>query len=706
MGRKLTRRVLLAAVVASFLAAPASAAAAPVWEIEAAWAPAHLPPGGAGFFYGEIKNRGDASSSAVTVTTTLPAGVTATDADGGVVHGAGSNPVAWTCLGTGTSTVTCSTTDPIVRRQAQDVQIAVQVAPGLSGTQSVTMTADGGGASAPATTVREFTVSGTPAGFGIMSGSLELPMLRENGDVADRAGEHPASFTTRLDFNRRLDTRDRPTPDEQAREVQVDLPPGFVGDPTAVPRCPFQQLITVTPERQGVFGCPDSTQVGFVDIFTSRAGRARVPVYNIEPPPDLPALFAFNTAVGPTVTMEPELRSDGDYGITVSSRGINQAVDLGGVRVTFWGVPADPSHDADRGLHPDGSPAACFDTVDPTCTNPAGTPRVPFLTNPTDCSVGPLRTDVHVRSWNGSTDSDSYTGPAMTGCEDLPFEPSIRIQPTSTQADSPTGLDVEVRIPQNENPDGLATAHLEKAVVTLPEGMTVNPSSADGLKACSPAEIGLDNRDDPTCPEESKIGSVEVDTPLLDDPLKGSVFVAKQNDNPFNSLLAIYIVAKGPGFIVKLPGHVDPDPVTGRLTTTFDNNPQLPFTSFRLRFKAGPRAPLANPPTCGLKVVESSLTPYSAYPEHPAARVADPASRPSERHVQHRLSRGHGLRARRRGRHHEPEGGCVLAVRAADQPRRRPAVHARSDARDADRSDREREGHTAVPGRAGECRHL
>jgi hypothetical protein len=619
MGGKLTRRVLLAAVIASFMAVPASAAAAPVWDIEAGWAPAHLPPGGTGFFYGVMENGGDASNSAVTVTTTLPAGVTATQASAGLVDSA----TVWSCEGTGTSTVTCSTTDPIASRQAEPMEIAVQLAPGLSGSQSMTMTVDGGASSAPATTVREFTVSDTPAGFGILSSSLELPMLRENGDVADRAGEHPDSFTTRLDFNRRLDHEDRPMPDEQVREVQVDLPPGFVGDPTAVPRCPFQQLINAPPGRR-LFGCPDSTQVGFVDVVGSRPSRLRFPVYNIEPPPDLPALFAFNTAIGPTVTMEPELRSDGDYGITVSSRGINQALDLGGVRVTFWGVPADPSHDADRGLHPDtGVP--CFDVVDPMCTNPAGTPRVPFLTNPTDCSVGPLRTDVHVRSWNGSSDSDSYAGPAMTGCEDLPFEPTIRVQPTSTLPDSPTGLDVELRLPQNENPDGLATAHLEKAVVTLPEGMTVNPSSANGLDACTSAQIGLDNRADPTCPEASKIGSVEVDTPLLDAPLTGSVFVAKQGDNPFRSLLAIYIVAKGPGLIVKLPGHVDPHPVTGRLTTTFDDNPPLPFTSFRVRFKGGPRAPLANPPTCGMKVVETSMTPYSAYPEFPAPRVADPA---------------------------------------------------------------------------------
>jgi hypothetical protein len=612
--------VLVAIAMTIFAGAPASAAAAPLWEIEAAWAPAHLPPGGNGFFYGAVTNRGDASSGQVSIQTTLPAGVTATDASAGTFRGGG--PV-WTCTGAGTSTVTCTTTGsvgPAWQVGDEDMQIAVQVAPGTTGTKSVTMTVAGGGASAPATTVRKFTVSDTAAGFGILSGSLEFPLLRQNGKTANQAGEHPDSFTTRLDFNRRLNKDNGPMADEQARDVQVDLPRGFVGDPTAVPQCEFQQLI-----NGGIFGCPNSTQVGVVTVLSSRGGNFRVPVYNIEPPPDLPALFAFNTAIGPTVTMEPELRSDGDYGITVSSRGINQVIDLGGVRITFWGVPADPSHDVDRGLHPDNPAQNCLASADPACRNPAGTERRPFLTTPTDCSVGSLRTNVHVRSWNGSTDSDFYAGPAMTGCEDLPFEPTIRVQPTSTQPDSPTGLDVDLRVPQNDNPEGLATAHLEKAVVTLPEGMTVNPSSANGLDACTSAQIGLDNRADPTCPEASKIGSVEVDTPLLDAPLNGSVYVAKQGDNPFRSLLAIYIVAKGPGLIVKLPGHVDPDPQTGRLTTTFDDNPQLPFTSFRVRFKGGPRAPLANPPTCGMKVVETSMTPYSAYPEFPAPRVADPA---------------------------------------------------------------------------------
>jgi len=623
MTARLTRRILLVAVIATLAAVPASAAAAPAWDIQSAWAPTNLAPGGNGFFYVGATNRGDTAAAPITMTTELPEGVTATSA----TARADDTSLTWACAGTGTDTVTCSSSTGSVsgtNANAVGMTIAVAIAPGATlGTFPTSATIVGGGETASTEDV--VTISDTPAGFGLRS--LELPLLRQDGTPASQAGEHPYSFTTKLEFNRTLDNDDAAKPDEQVREVHADLPPGFVGDPTVVPRCEFQELIEGPP----VFSCPDSTQVGIVEIQASdvtEGAPVRLPVYNIVPPPDLPALFAFNTSIGPTVTMEPELRSDGDYGITVSSRGINQLIDIGGVTVTFWGVPADPSHDADRGTHPDqphGQGFACLNTTDPTCANPAGTPRAPFLTNPTDCSRESLRTDIRLRSWEDSTDSGFFDNPAMTGCEDLPFDPSIRVQPTSTRADSPTGLDVEVRIPQNENPDGLASAHLDKAVVTLPEGMTVNPSSADGLKACSPAEVGLDSRAAATCPEASKIGSVEIDTPLLDQPLTGSVFVAKQNDNPFNSLLAIYIVAKGPGFIVKLPGHVDPDPVTGRLTTTFSDNPQLPFTSFRVRFKAGPRAPLANPPTCGMKVVESALTPYSAYPEHPAARVADPA---------------------------------------------------------------------------------
>ena len=167
-------------------------------------------------------------------------------------------------------------------------------------------------------------------------------------------------------------------------------------------------------------------------------------------------------------------------------------------------------------------------------------------------------------------------------------------------------------MPQSDAPDGLATAHLRKAVVTFPEGMSVSPSSAAGLGACAPSEVKLGTNDDVTCPNSSKIGTVKIDTPVLDVPLKGDVILAAQNDNPFRSLVALYIVAKGPGFWVKLTGRVDLDPVTGRVTTTFDNNPQVPFSHLHVALRGGSQAPLATPPACGTYTTHTELTSWAS----------------------------------------------------------------------------------------------
>lgn len=183
--------------------------------------------------------------------------------------------------------------------------------------------------------------------------------------------------------------------------------------------------------------------------------------------------------------------------------------------------------------------------------------------------------------------------------------------PASSQASSPSGFTFDLSVPQNENPDGLATAHLRKAVVQLPAGIAVSPSAADGLDACAPVNIDVHSSSDPTCPDASKIGTVSIQTPLLADPLQGAIYLATPNDNPSNTLLAIYLVAKGSGVVVKLPGSIMADPVTGQLTATFDNNPQLPFSLLHLVFNGGPRAPLTNPPTCGTYTTNTELTAWS-----------------------------------------------------------------------------------------------
>jgi hypothetical protein len=290
-----------------------------------------------------------------------------------------------------------------------------------------------------------------------------------------------------------------------------------------------------------------------------------------------------------------------------------------------------------------------------TCASAA--PEQSFLRNPTSCPPNPsegLLTSLHIDSWTspgayeagsepnlgdpnwvsasfrtheapGYPYAPSELGPqrGTTGCAAVPFEPSFKAQPTSEEADAPTGLEVDIEVPQNglEEPEAISQADLKKAVVTLPAGMIVNPSSVTGLGACTASEIGLKSAEGATpihfsnepaaCPEDSKLGSARIDTPLLEEPVTGSVFLAKQGDNPFNSLLAIYIVAEANGVILKLPGHVEADPGTGQLTTVFDDQPQLPFSHLHVSFFGGPRAALMNPPACGSYASEAVLSPWS-----------------------------------------------------------------------------------------------
>jgi hypothetical protein len=201
----------------------------------------------------------------------------------------------------------------------------------------------------------------------------------------------------------------------------------------------------------------------------------------------------------------------------------------------------------------------------------------------------------------------------ITGCAGVEFKPTLKARPTTNVADSPSGLEVDLEVPQTSSLSQRATSNLEKAEVTLPEGLGVDPATA------------VPNGNAPACPAASRIGSIEVESALVDHPLPGSVYAATPGDNPFGSLLAIYAVIEDPraGILVKLPGHVVPDPNTGRLVTTFDNNPQLPFSHFKLSFFGGAHGVLRTPATCGNYSTTSSLTPWSAPDSGPPAAAKD-----------------------------------------------------------------------------------
>jgi hypothetical protein len=461
------------------------------------------------------------------------------------------------------------------------------------------------------------------AGLGFGIAGFDGSVSDQGGNPFTQAGGHPYQASTTIDFNQTLNNDGEPIPDESVKDIHVELPAGFVGDPTAAAQCTPQQL---SAGANSVTECPPSAQVGTTAVTLPAFGVQPAAVYNMVPPLGVPAQFAFKV-LSTKVHLNASVRTGSDYGLTIDVRNVAQALALFSSTLTFWGVPADPSHDPQRSC-PGGEPPS---QGGPTCAS--GAPVKPFLTNPTSCT-GPLTTTLRVDSWQHPGDwktasfvsHDNSGNPiGVTGCDQLDFSPTISVQPDTTAADSPSGLHVDLHVPQNDDPDGLAEANLKQAVVTLPPGTSVNPAAADGLGACSPAQIALSSPDPATCPDSAKVGSVEIDTPLLDHPLEGGVFVAKQNDNPFGSLLAIYIAVSDPqtGVVVKLAGHVVPDPATGQLETTFDDNPQLPFSEFKLDFFGGPRAALATPQTCATYQSTSQLTPWSAPDSGPPATPSD-----------------------------------------------------------------------------------
>ncbi len=472
------------------------------------------------------------------------------------------------------------------------------------------------------------------------------------GDPVTAAGSHPHVASTVVSFNTVPTSGiDPPTfPDEALEDLQVDLPPGFLGNPTAVPTCPYAEFFNApTDGSDAGAGCAKDTRIGTAHlVIFGPTGNEVVPVYNLAPAPGQAARFGF-VVIGFPITLEATLSPRAPYHAVVRTENAYQTAPLYSSEVTVWGVPADSSHDAERG-------------------GAVGVPERPFISLPTSCGA-PIQTDLFVTSWEGSEASASFLSHDLGGtpvpidsCGSLEFEPTLKARPTTNLADSPSGLEVELAVPQDEDPDGRATAHLREATVTLPEGLVVNPASANGLDGCSAAEVNLGGGAPAACPPASKLATVEVDTPLLDHPVAGAAYLADPYDNPFNSLLALYIAVEDPqsGVVVKLAGRVDPDPVTGRLSATFAENPQIPFESFRLRFFGGPGGSLRTPASCGDYTTGSSLTPWSAPESGPPETPADTWS----------ISQGPGGGSCAAALPHAPafDAGSVAPIAAAHSP--------------------------------------
>jgi hypothetical protein len=482
--------------------------------------------------------------------------------------------------------------------------------------------------------------SGASAAFGIEDGSFQSTIHDQNGDPYTQAGGHPFGATVKFKVNSIPD----PNPGENnglpiseeapVRNVNVELTPGLLGSTKAVPVCAQSKFLGSLLEG-GSFGisCGDNEQVGKAIVHMNLFGNHwefPVPVYNLEPGPGQPAMFGFIAVIVP-VYIVPEVRSNGDYGLNMRVNNMSQVVPITGADVTFWGVPASSVHDEERGHPMFGMCGDPKTTTFPVC--PSTAPEKAFVTTPVDCQRSSFDTGLEVESWEGHKDSarvpytDGGGNQLMpTRCDRVPFEPKVKSSPTTDNAETATGLDFELTIPTAgiENPKGLSSSHLRKAVVRLPEGVTVNPSAGEGLGVCTEEQFALEGVDTvpgAACPNQSKLGNIEIETPLLNETLEGAMYLAESNDpakpgaeNPFDSLISVYIAARSAerGVMVKVAGDVDADEKTGQLVATFDNLPRLPMSSFKLKFREGARAPLVSAATCGTKTTEARLTPWSA----------------------------------------------------------------------------------------------
>ena len=444
-----------------------------------------------------------------------------------------------------------------------------------------------------------------------------------------RAGSHPWSLTTSLKFNLKEVGPEEFHPDQDLKDVHVLLPPGLIGDPNVVPKCTSREFHTPSHKLSlGLSGasCPANTQVGVVKIDLG-VGPSRPPVpyefgiYSLVPRPGVPAEFGFNP-VGLAVLLTPSVRTGGDYGLTVSSMNTSQNSRIYGVTTTFWGVPADPSHDEFRDECLFGGLGLS------TGLCPSGEPRKPFLTLPTTCSSEGLSATAQLDSWQepGAVDGSGLPvlsdprwktahvqGPVLSGCEHPAFNssnPAISIAPDTLSGDTPAGLTAEVTMDQEglSAPDAIAPAALQNTKVTLPEGLSINPGQAAGLQACQAPESAIGTEGVPSCPPASKVGTVQITTPLLSDKLEGNVYVL-QSDPPHLKLL---VAASGDGVNLKLVGNVELDQATGRLVTTFNGTPPLPFTDFKLSFSGGAQAALVTPARCGVYQSLVDFTPWTS----------------------------------------------------------------------------------------------
>ncbi len=424
------------------------------------------------------------------------------------------------------------------------------------------------------------------------------------GSSNQQSGGHP-DLTARFKV-------DKPGEPEVVNNVNIDMPEGVFGNPGAIFRC--RAAVFVANE------CQPGAQAGLITIVANYEGNptyvlGTAPIYNMQVLGDEAARLAFVVPVlGVPVIMPVNVRSDSDYGLRLSINAISQSVALSSALMTIWGFPGDKEHDAERFRpgHP-ASPPGCPGSLTVSCTEApfphAGETVHPFIDNPSVCTGQELPVAVDVTTYQDPVPTHAEAKyPGTNGCENQKFDPLLQAKLTTPEADSPAGLDLQLAAEQFLAGRAPSQSTLRTATLTLPEGLSINPDAADGQTACSEQQAHFRENLPGACPDNSKIGTVEVHTPALEEPLLGSLYIGEPLPG---DQYRVFMIFDGFGIHAKLIAGVHPDPRTGQITLSVADIPQVPFEEFDLHLFASDRGLMATPIQCHGYAVESTFVPWN-----------------------------------------------------------------------------------------------
>ena len=442
--------------------------------------------------------------------------------------------------------------------------------------------------------------------------------LSANGGAAALAGSHPHALSYRLGFD-----------EGSLRNLRIQMPPGLLENQTVLEQCSPAEFQThrSSPYEASQSGesCLEESQVGVVRVSKAGGGERAFGLFELEPERGIPAQLGF-APWGEHVILDSGVgaATEGAYALSLSASDIPQGLEVSGVEITIWGVPWAAVNDSRRGN--------CLNEEDPAmgwakCSlgSPAKVYPFAYLTLPSACE-GALAFTATASSWGGGETSaealnrNSVGNPVpQSGCETLVFEPKPAGFLTDTKASSASGYNFRLKVdyeglllPRLRAPSQARSVHL-----TLPDGVTINPSVGAGLGVCTPAQYGSETDQwsaSSGCPATAKIGDFRLHSPLYREWIDGGIYLAAAHENPFDSLIAVYLIAKSPerGILVKVAGRIDPDPATANLSASFEALPQFPYTDLEVNFRSGQRAPLITPDFCGEAKSQMQLSAWSA----------------------------------------------------------------------------------------------